>query len=206
MTRILSLLRNERGASAAEFALVLPVLLIFLFGIIDAGRLAWEMNQIAKATQMGARFAVVTDVLDSGLRDHSYLGYDPVGTPPALTQGDRIPKEALGQLLCTSTGCTCAVSPCPAAGTFNSGTFNLLVARMRDMRPDITAANVQVAYSGSGLGFAGDPNGMDIAPTVSVSVVGMNFVPLTTLAMVSVPLPDSRTSLTAEDGSGTTSN
>ena len=30
------------------------------------------------------------------------------------------------------------------------------------MKPDITAANVRIDYSGSGLGFAGDPNGMEI--------------------------------------------
>jgi hypothetical protein len=81
-----------------------------------------------------------------------------------------------------------------------------MVARMRDMKSDIAATNVRVAYSGSGLGYAGDPNGMDIAPTVTVSVVNMSFQPLTTLALATIPLPDFRTSLTAEDGSGTTSN
>ena len=56
-----SLLRDRSAASAAEFALVLPLLLLFLFGIIDAGRFMWEYNRAEKATQVGARVAVVTD-------------------------------------------------------------------------------------------------------------------------------------------------
>ena len=49
----------------AEFALVLPVALLFLLGIVDAGRYLYEVNQLEKATQMGARFAVVTDPVAS---------------------------------------------------------------------------------------------------------------------------------------------
>ena len=33
-----NLLRDRRGASAAEFGLVLPLLVILLLGLIDAGR------------------------------------------------------------------------------------------------------------------------------------------------------------------------
>ncbi len=200
------LLRDTSGASAAEFALVLPLLLLFLFGIIDAARLAWEYNRVVKATQMGARFAVVTNVLDSGLQEASYLGEDPDGDGFGLTQGDRIPKEALGRLVCSAEGCECEVDPCPEVGTFDDDTFAILVERMQAGYPEIAAANVRVAYSGSGLGFAGDPNGMDIAPTVTVSAVGLRFRPLTTLALAEFDLPDFRTSLTAEDGSGTQSN
>ena len=36
------LLRNRSGASAAEFGLVLPLLIILLLGIIDAGRFIWD--------------------------------------------------------------------------------------------------------------------------------------------------------------------
>ena len=43
--------------------MVLPLLLLFIFGIIDVGRLMWTWNRAEKATQMGARFAVVTDMV-----------------------------------------------------------------------------------------------------------------------------------------------
>ena len=38
------LFRDRAAASAAEFALVLPLLMVFLFGIIDAGRFMWDYN------------------------------------------------------------------------------------------------------------------------------------------------------------------
>jgi Flp pilus assembly protein TadG len=68
-------LRLDRsGSSAAEFALVLPLLILLLFGIIDGGRYLWEVNKAEKATQVGARVAVVTDVLETGLKGQRYLG------------------------------------------------------------------------------------------------------------------------------------
>ena len=77
-------LRLDRsGASAVEFALVLPLLLLFLFGIIDAGRYLWEVNKAEKATHYGARMAVVTNVVSPALAATNYVG---VG---GLTQGAR---------------------------------------------------------------------------------------------------------------------
>src|SRR3546814_1343600 len=58
-----SLARNTRASSAAEFALVLPLLLIFLLGIIDVGRLMWTWNRAEKATQMGVRYAIAADMV-----------------------------------------------------------------------------------------------------------------------------------------------
>jgi len=40
---------------AVEFALVLPVLLMFLLGIIDMGRLAWTVTTLDFATSAAAR-------------------------------------------------------------------------------------------------------------------------------------------------------
>lgn len=202
---IRALLKDRRGGGAVEFALVLPILLTFLFGIIDAARLAWDYNRIAKATQMGVRMAAVTDVLDSGLEAESYVGFV-TSDGIVLTQGDRIPQDALGRLVCTEDGCSCAAGTCPDSGTFNDDAFDDIVERMAAIYPEVTPDKVRVTYSGSGLGYAGDPNGMDISPTVTVSIVGMQFEPISLLALVALPLPDFRTSLVMEDGVGSTSN
>jgi hypothetical protein len=77
---------------------------------------------------------------------------------------------------------------------------------MRAMKPDIQAANVQLEYRGSGLGFAGDPNGMEIAPLVTVKLTGLQFRPITSLLQLTFTMPDFRTTLTAEDASGSQSN
>ncbi len=72
MTGRLSFVRDERGATAAEFAMLLPIALLFLLGLIDVGRYAWSVNQAEKATQIGARWAVATDMIPQGLYDYSF--------------------------------------------------------------------------------------------------------------------------------------
>jgi len=54
-------LRGERGQALAEFALVLPLVLLFIAGIIEMGR-AWNIKQaVTDAAREGARYAVVQD-------------------------------------------------------------------------------------------------------------------------------------------------
>ena len=45
----------ERGSSAVEFAIILPLLLLVLFGIIDFGRLEFERITVNQAAFEGAR-------------------------------------------------------------------------------------------------------------------------------------------------------
>ena len=52
--------RCPRGATAVEFALVAPVFLLFVLGIIDFGRLFWVKNMMQYATEQTARYAMVT--------------------------------------------------------------------------------------------------------------------------------------------------
>jgi len=179
--------------------------MILLFGIVDAGRLAWEYNRTVKATQVGARVAVVTSSFPPGLTGQSYLGTFGGVT---LTQGDRIPAAALGDLQCTRTACTCSTAPCPSTpGTLDTTIFDtVLLRRMQNMNPRIAAGNVTIDYTGSGLGYAGDPNGMQIAPLVTVTVSGMTWHPITGLMFLNFNLPPISTSLTAEDASGNQSN
>jgi Flp pilus assembly protein TadG len=52
---------DERGQALAEFALVLPMILLFIAGIIEFGR-AWNIKQaVTDAAREGARYAVVQD-------------------------------------------------------------------------------------------------------------------------------------------------
>ena len=53
------LLRAGRGQSLVEFALVLPVLMIMVFGIIDFGMGLRSYISLTNATREGARFAAV---------------------------------------------------------------------------------------------------------------------------------------------------
>lgn len=202
MNKLVCALRQDcRGASAAEFALVLPLLLLSLFGIIDAGRFAWECNQAEKATQVGARVAVVTDPPAEGLTGTDFVGID------GLTQGDRIPAGAMPSFTCGSSGCSsCGGCPSGIPGTFDSTAFNNIVTRMQYMKPDIGPSNVLIEYSGSGLGYAGDPNGSDIEPLVTVKLQNLKFRPIILFGAASFTMPAFQTTLTAEDLSGSNSN
>jgi hypothetical protein len=77
---------------------------------------------------------------------------------------------------------------------------------MQYMLPQIDASNVTIEYRGSGLGFAGDPNGSEISPLVTVKLSGVAFRPLTWLSVNWLTLPSFSTTLTAEDLSGSESN
>ncbi len=52
-------LRSEAGVAVVEFALVAPLLLILIFGIIDLGRAYSTLNQLAASAREGARLAAV---------------------------------------------------------------------------------------------------------------------------------------------------
>lgn len=47
------------GTVAIEFGFVLPLLLLFTFGIIDFGRLLWMKTTLTRATQAAARYGAV---------------------------------------------------------------------------------------------------------------------------------------------------
>jgi len=195
------LLGDRRAASAAEFALVLPLLILLLFGIIDAGRFFYELNENEKATQMGARMAIVTDPVSTGLVQASFVA----GT---VKSGDLIPATALGTVTCSSATCTCA-GTCPAGFTnsLDAAAFTTIVTRMQRMNPLIQPANVQILYSGSGFGYAGAADTeMDIQPLVTVRLQNMQFSPIALLGFAGWNLPAASATLTAEDSSGTFSN
>ena len=79
-TRLRSLRRDERGAVLVEFALVLPLLLILLLGMVDFGKAYnyWIDGTHLSAT--GARWAVVNNnpgpgaTLQQSIRDQADSG------------------------------------------------------------------------------------------------------------------------------------
>lgn len=207
MTVLRSFMGDTRAASAVEFALVLPLMLLFLFGIIDVGRFVWEMNQAEKATQMGARRAAVTDMIPSGLASYSFA------TSGGIEQGTVVQPANFPGVRCTSNGttttCACAAGgSCSFPLTANNAAFQRLVGRINAIKGGIAAANVVVDYSWSGLGFAGDPNGSDVAPIITVRLQNVRFRPMTSqlFGNLTISLPSFSYSLTMEDGSGSKSN
>ena len=57
--------RGEGGASLVEFALVMPLLVLLMFGIIDFGRYFFAASSINSATRESARYGSIVGPDDS---------------------------------------------------------------------------------------------------------------------------------------------
>ena len=195
MSGFVSLCRDRRAAGAAEFALALPLLILFLLGIIDAGRFMWEYNQAEKATQMGVRYAVVTDLVAAGLATYSFSVSD------GILAGDPVPTSNFSVATCTSSSCSCTGGAVCGAIGHSAAAFTNIFDRMKGFYPQLQPSNVIIEYRNVGLGYAGDPNGPDVAPMVTVRLTGTTFQPFSTMMLgKGVTMPDFRAALTLEDG------
>jgi hypothetical protein len=85
------LVRRERGAELIEFALVLPLLLLLVLGIVDFGFLFQRLEVVTNAAREGARIAVLPGYGTPDVQDrvNQYLvqGGVPIvpGTNPVIT-------------------------------------------------------------------------------------------------------------------------
>jgi Flp pilus assembly protein TadG len=59
MMKTRKIIRDQRGGSAVEFAIILLVLLMIVFGIIEFGLIFYNQQVITNASREGARFAIV---------------------------------------------------------------------------------------------------------------------------------------------------
>lgn len=215
MRRLRHIFYDQRGASAVEFALIVPVMILFLLGIIDVGRFIWNTNELEKAVQIGTRWAVATDYLPEGLETYSYA------ISGGVPQGEVVPQSKFTRLRCTSAGCVCegidsdgdgSIDISPDCGVSKSGTnvipaaFNNLVGRMNQIYAGIGNENVEVTYDWSGLGYSGDPFGSDVDPLVTVTIKDVDFRPIFLAGIFNFGLPDLSYTLTMEDGVGDFSN
>ncbi|MBA3559712.1 MAG: pilus assembly protein [Gemmatimonadaceae bacterium] len=91
---------DEDGAAVVEFALVLPVLLLIMWGIIEIGRAFYTINNAASAAREGARMGAVCPLpLQPGtgqplmlascitnIRARVALNFQPLGAPLDTSQ------------------------------------------------------------------------------------------------------------------------
>jgi len=186
-----SFVRSERAASAVEFAMVLPLLLLFLLGIIDVGRYMWALNTAEKATQMGARYAVVSDPV-ANVINTDFVNFGIAG-------GDPVPTATFSSAVCTASG-NCTVVGAGGIDTSRNATaFTAILTWMKKFDPAIQASNLKVTYQNVGLGYSGDPNAPNVAALTTVELTGLSFKPLILFGLP-ITLPPIKASLTLEDG------
>ncbi len=70
---------SDRGAAAVEFALLLPVLLLIVFGIVDFGRAINTQITLTQAAREGARLAALNQPNVISRTQAAAVGLSPVG-------------------------------------------------------------------------------------------------------------------------------
>ncbi len=137
-------MRNQTGSAAVEFALVLPLLLLILFGTIEYGILMYDQSVITNAAREGARWGAVQSI---GLT-HPISCSDPSistiqGGNPATCSGT------------TGTGTACLVAS--SYSTQYVITFGIAVPNNPSVTvscgPSASTINVTVQYTFHGLGL-----------------------------------------------------
>lgn len=71
---------RERGDGLVEFALILPVLMLVLMGILDLGRAVYAYNVVANSAREGARYGIASPSDTVGMINvarSSAVGLDP---------------------------------------------------------------------------------------------------------------------------------
>jgi Flp pilus assembly protein TadG len=96
---------RRRAASAAEFAVILPALMLIVLGCVDFGRFAYHYLAIQNAARAGAEYAIMTPYTPTakdawkgkvrtaaGAELEGQTGYDPAGltvtVPDPVVEGN----------------------------------------------------------------------------------------------------------------------
>ena len=91
------MIRNSKGQSTVEFALVLPILILILVGIIEFGlifkttiQLNYGANEIARAVSLDATPADVTTISTSVFSDLEASSLQVLVSPAGVVKGQAI--------------------------------------------------------------------------------------------------------------------
>ena len=204
-------LRDQQGSVLVEVTIMLSVTLVLVLGAIDFLLLFYQWNAAAKAVQIGARLAAVSDPVASGLNRLSQ----------AVLSASVPPGAAMPTFVVTCDGrtgtCTCSgANACRGMNGYDRSAMNNIVfgrgssscsdaksgdgVGMCDIFPRITPANVKIVYAQTGLGYAGRPGGP--MPTIIVSLQNLPFQFFFLRGLMGFhdfQIPASTVSLTAED-------
>lgn len=178
-------LRSSDGSATIEFVVVFLGFIAIIFFVVEVTLYLFFMASIEKAAQAGARAAVVSPPVVSGVPP--VIQKTAGGVFGFKCSDPSAPCVSFGTLSCT--GAACQAIP-----------FTRILNHMRGYNAQIEAEHVTVVYSDIGLGFAGGP----ATPMVTVSVSGLPFRTgivglLLTNANVLAVLPARSASMTGED-------
>lgn len=140
-------LRDERGTTLTEFAIVLGLFLLIFFGLIDFGRWAFHWVAAERALTVAARIAAVRPPACTGVPDTNVRPSTTTTPPPRFGTS-------------CSVASTCAsVAPVSCTGTLSNPTVAEIYSYIAPALPTgNTEANLRFTYSyDANLGFLGGP-------------------------------------------------
>jgi len=133
--------RDDRGTSTMEFALILPVLVLLLVGIVDIARALNAYIVVGSASQEGARYAIV----------------NPTAAPSAIASAARTRAEPLNTASLAITAeyydnAAATFRPWPSAGipASSPNTTGVLVRISASYPWSAVSAVAGTFFSGSG--------------------------------------------------------
>jgi Flp pilus assembly protein TadG len=94
--------RGSVGQALVETALVLPIFLVMLLGIVDMGRAVWANTSLASAAREGARYAIVHGGTPSNTCPVGKPAPDAV-IPPAPTASCPFPSPSKQSIIDAAT-------------------------------------------------------------------------------------------------------
>lgn len=133
--------RDRSGVAAIEFALLIPVLIFILIGILEFIGAALAYQKATEATRRGARIAIINPII------------------PALSG-----VASGATITCGGNSVSCS-----GASTDNPATFTALLTSMQEIMPDLVGDNVLVSYIDFAVGGTGITG--TVTPVVTVSLV-----------------------------------
>ena len=218
MIRSFALLkRNEDGATTVEFTIVMLLFFTLTFGITEFGYLLWQYNSAAKAAQVGARVAAVSDPIWSALPDLT----DDAGSPGGVWLTDYAVECSRNDTDCASIGSdevdlgdgysvdamNCLVfgrqageELCKTACDSDPGTDEQGMCNYFHRIATDADADVVVTYSHTGMGFSGRPGGP--VPTITLQLTGLTFEFFALGGLMGfdeITMPDFKVTMTGED-------
>lgn len=95
---------NDRGAAAVEFALIFPVFIMFVLGIIDFGRIYWIKSSMQFVVEQSTRHAMVnTSITEAALETYAYAQQTGVSASGAVFDADIDDSGAINYMTITGT-------------------------------------------------------------------------------------------------------
>src|SRR5689334_11238348 len=132
--------RDQSGTTTIEFTIVVLLFFMLTFGITEFGYLLWQYNSAAKAAQLGARLAAISNPVWKNLVDVKDSG----------TPGDAWKKPY--DVTCTGAGSgSCSGTLAGAGSNYDADAMKCLIfGRKANVTPPAVPCDDQCLENGTG--------------------------------------------------------